>query len=243
MPSILVIQHAEVETPGIICRLASKRNVHLEYVRTFAGQSVPGRLGDHAGLLIMGGPMGVYEQDDYPFLGDELLLIAAAVGAAAPVLGICLGSQLLAAALGATVKPGKQKEIGWHSVSLSGEARTDTLFHDLPPQFNCFHWHGDVFSLPPGATPLASSRLSTHQAFRYGKNAYGLLFHLEVTEALIRNMLTAFCDELEREGLEGRGIVDESLRNLPKIQPLAQVVLDRWLEIVARPKPANSAEQ
>jgi len=233
MPSILVIQQAEVETPGIICRLASKRNVHLEYVRTFAGQSVPGRLGDHAGLLIMGGPMGVYEQDDYPFLGDELLLIAAAVGAAAPVLGICLGSQLLAAALGADVKPGKQKEIGWYPVTLSSEARTDRLFQDLPPHFICFHWHGDVFSLPRGATPLASSALTPCQAFRYAKNAYGLLFHLEVEEDQILKMVNTFGDELRREGIARCRILEDGLLNLSAMHPLAEAVLGRWLDTVA----------
>src|SRR4029453_12808101 len=135
------------------------------------------------------------EGDQYPHLRHELRLIETALRHNVPILGICLGSQLLAATLGARVYPGQQKEIGWYPITLKDNASQDRLWHEIDCRFTALHWHGDVFDLPPGAVSLASSALTEHQAFRYGDRAYGLLFHLEVTPSQLQEMVQTFQGE------------------------------------------------
>jgi GMP synthase (glutamine-hydrolysing) len=146
-------------------------------------------LAETRALVVMGGPMGVYEQDRYPYLTREVRFIRRMVKAGRPVLGICLGAQLIAHALGADVYPNDKKEIGWYPLDWTPAGRRDPLFRHAPRRSTVFQWHGDTFDLPAGATLLASSPLCRHQAFRYGKNVYGLQFHLEVDGAMIRAWL------------------------------------------------------
>jgi GMP synthase-like glutamine amidotransferase len=132
-------------------------------------------------LVVMGGPMNIYEHDRYPWLIGEKFLIRDACVRKKQVLGICLGSQLLADVLGGAVSESPEPEIGWFDVSLSDEASKSRLFADFPRTFAAFHWHGDTFSIPPGATPLMSSQACARQAFSWGEGrALGLQFHLEV---------------------------------------------------------------
>ena len=226
---VWVLQHTPVETLGTIARALDSRGVRYEYVQTFEGQRVPG-MGDASGLVVMGGPMGAYEQDRYPHLTAEIRLIEQALEARRPVLGVCLGSQLLAAALGAEVRPGGYKEIGWHPVGLAEAAGADPLWEQASPSFNAYHWHGDVFELPKGAVSLACSDLTEHQAYRYGESVYGLLFHLEVTEPIVKGMTREFADELREEGLSGEAIVEEAAIHLPVLRPLASAVFTNWAE-------------
>jgi GMP synthase-like glutamine amidotransferase len=144
----------------------------------------------------MGGPMGVYDDAMYPFLRQEHDFLQRAIVQEVPLLGICLGSQLLAKALGACVYRNPQKEIGWYTVDLTAAGCTDPLFAGIDSPMRVFQWHGDAFELPAGATALASSPLCTHQAFRYGDRVYGLLFHLELTPEIIYSWLDTFRDEL-----------------------------------------------
>src|SRR5215813_8861115 len=123
MPRIIAIQHISAEPMGRIGDALIAHGISVDYLRVFAGAAIPKSLGDAAGLVVMGGPMGVYEQNEFPFLRDELRLIESALRDEKPVLGICLGSQLLAAALGAEVRRGGYKEIGWFPVSLTAEGR------------------------------------------------------------------------------------------------------------------------
>ena len=176
--------------------------------------------------------MGVYEHAKYPFLRDEMRLIESALKMERPVLGICLGSQLLAATLGAEVKNGERKELGWHAVTLTDAAVHDPLFAAVRTEFWPFHWHGDIFSLPPQALSLASSHQTRHQAFRYGKNAYGLLFHLEVTEEQIAQMLADFADELLEAGGSAAEITKQTSRHLPAVRKIASGVFGRWAAMV-----------
>ncbi len=181
-----------------------------------------------AGLIVMGGPMGVYEEAQYPFLRDEMRLIESALSAGTPVLGVCLGSQLLAAALGAEVRKGKWKELGWHAVTLTESAGHDLLFAGFGPEILPFHWHGDVFSLPRKAVSLASSEWTPCQAFRYGTNAHGILFHLEVTQEQISGMLSAFGEELREAGGDAGKISAEIPHRLPVLKEIAREVFNRW---------------
>src|SRR5262245_51289547 len=199
-PTILVVQHASCETLGTIEPCLRARGLTARYIRVQDGEKVPASIGDACGLIVMGGPMSVYEYDRLTHLMQEMRLIGSALAAHRPVLGVCLGSQLLAHVLGAKVYPGKQKEIGWHEVNLSAAAQHDPLWREAPLQFPAFHWHGDVFDLPSTAECLASSELTACQAFRSGPSAYGILFHMEVTESLIDGMAAGFPDELAAAG-------------------------------------------
>lgn len=233
MLSVCVLQHGEGETLGTISNAFLSRGIAPNYVRTFQGQPVPKDMGDAAGLIVLGGPMGVYEQESYPFLTHEMHLIEKALYERKPVLGICLGSQLLAAALGANVKRGKREEIGWHYTKLAAAALLDRLLKDLPRSFMAFHWHGDIFELPKGAVSLASSEWTEHQAFRYGDNAYGFLFHMEVTEEIIRDMVITFQSEVKEAGVDGNGIIRNIVRYLPSLQQeIGELVLERWIGLL-----------
>jgi GMP synthase (glutamine-hydrolysing) len=227
-PKVLAIQHVRCETVGRIARALKTAGLCARLIRTFKGEKIPGGLGESDGLIIMGGPMGVYEQDRYPFLRREIALIEKALASDQPVLGICLGSQLLATALGARVTPGKQKEIGWFPVRLSESAVTDPLLKRVPHSFVAYHWHGDIFELPRDAVSLASSALTKCQGFRYGKNAYGFLFHMEVTEKIIGDMVRTFAEELRVEGLERSEIMRGAKRHLARLDRIGSEVFRRW---------------
>ena len=228
MQSVWALQHTPSETLGTIEDVLRGHAIGFSYIQTYAGKPVPREMADKAGLIVMGGPMGVYEQAKYPFLRDEMRLIESALTVGRPVLGVCLGSQLLAAVLGGEVKKGERKELGWHAVTLSELAAQDSLFAGVKPEFWPFHWHGDVFSLPGKAVALASSRQTPCQAFRYGQNAYGILFHLEVTQEQISQMLLDFADELLEEGGKASEIREQIPRHLPALLEIGRHVFGRW---------------
>jgi GMP synthase (glutamine-hydrolysing) len=138
-----------------------------------------------AGLIFMGGPMSA--NDPLPYLEQEIAILRGALERGQPVLGICLGSQLLARAAGARVYPNPRKEIGWFEVALTTAGLADPVLAGFGPRRTVFHWHGETFDLPPGAEWLAQSDACRHQAFRLGRNAYGLQFHLEVTPPMIED--------------------------------------------------------
>jgi GMP synthase (glutamine-hydrolysing) len=227
------LQHTPSEALGTIEHALADRGIGVNYIETHLGKPVPGEMGEKAGLIVMGGPMGVYEQAPYPFLRDEMRLIGSALAMGKPVLGVCLGSQLLAAALGAEVKKGAAKELGWHQVTLTNAAATDALFAGVGPVFWPFHWHGDVFSLPKQSVSLASSRQTPCQAFRHGSSAYGILFHLEVTRNQILQMLSDFAQELEEAGGNGAAITEMIPQHLPPLEKIASTVFDRWASLLS----------
>lgn len=147
-------------------------------------------------LIVMGGPMGVYNQDRHPWLTEEIAFIREAIDRRKTVFGICLGAQLIAAALGAKVYPNTHKEIGWFPVTLTEQGRQSPLLQDFPSKLPVFHWHGDTFDLPAKSTHLMTSSACVNQAFSYGDRVIGLQFHLEVTPAGIDTLINHCGHEL-----------------------------------------------
>ncbi len=228
MAKILTIQHIHCETLGIISDCFAASGCIPEYIRTFDGQSIPREMGELPGLIITGGPMGVYDQERFPFLLDEMRLIECALKENKPILGVCLGSQLIAATLRAEVKQAKTKEIGWHAVFLEESALKDPLWKRVTSPFIACHWHGDVFELPPDSVSLARSERTACQGFRFGQNVYGLLFHMEMTDRIIREMLDVFKDEILEAGVD-KNLIEMGIRvHLPKLQSIGMQVFNRW---------------
>lgn len=181
----LLVQHVAHEGPGSIAQALSDSGAEQQIVRVDRGEPVPppAVLRDVAGLVVMGGPMGVH--DDIDWLADERALLRAAVEDALPVLGVCLGAQQLAAALGASVTRGPAPEEGMGEVHLTKEAISDPVLGPAPTPLPCVHWHSDTFELPDRAVRLAGNAAYENQAFRIGDRAYGLQFHVEVTASLV----------------------------------------------------------
>lgn len=184
---IHVLQHVPFEGLGSILPWAQTRNATITTTRFFESPALP-ESGAFDMLVALGGPMSVNDETELPWLRDEKRFVREAVESDKPVLGICLGAQLMASALGARVYPGPNKEIGWFPVCACGQS--EDTFH-FPQRTDVFHWHGETFDLPPGTVHLAKSEVCFHQAFQVGPRALGLQFHLETTpesvDALLAN--------------------------------------------------------
>jgi len=183
--TVLVFRHVPHEGVGELAGAFRRARLPLRYVDAWKRGALPPPK-DVAALVVMGGPMGVYEKNKYPFLKKEVAYLRRFLKTGKPVLGICLGSQLLAHALGRRVYPNKAKEIGWYTVRLTPAGRRNPFLKKAPAAPWVFQWHGDTFDLPRGAQLLATSSLCRRQAFRWRDNVYGLQFHPEVTPAMVR---------------------------------------------------------
>lgn len=233
---VLVLQHIACEPPGVYEDVLRERGAALHRVEVDAGEPIPDVRAFDA-MIAMGGPMGVYEDDRLPWLTEEKRAIRDAVRAGVPFWGVCLGVQLLAASLGARVYAGPGPEVGILPVRLTGAAAGDPVFAALPREFLSLQWHGDTFDLPEGATLLASSPAYPHQAFRWGRAAYGVQFHLEVSAEMAEawSSVPAYGEALERT--MGAGAMP---RLLAEFRPqagamcgLARSLFERWLDVAA----------
>jgi len=195
MTRVHYLLHVPFETPGLITSLAEKYHCTTSATNLWETASFPDP--DSLDLLIiMGGPMNIYENDKYPWLTPEKKFITACIDAGKKVLGICLGSQLLADALGATVVRNRCKEIGWYPVALTKAARETPPLRDIPAGLTPFHWHGDTYPPPPGALPLGSSDACDCQGFVFDNRVVALQFHLEMTKESLDEIISACGSEL-----------------------------------------------
>lgn len=216
---ILVVRHIQFEHAGSLAPVLERSGHRLIYSEIGNSPNLEG----FAALILMGGPMSV--NDSAPWVEAECELIRAAISCGKPVLGICLGAQLIARALGAEVRKSAAREIGWYPVRWLAAAGSDPLFTGLPNPATVFHWHGETFDLPPGSVCLAESDLCSQQAFRHGHNVYGLQFHLEVTPAMVGDWLQQ--DINCGDAREIRGPIDPNAHAMSQ-SALAHKVFSRW---------------
>ncbi len=185
-PMFLIIKHIDIEGPGTLGDFLIQQGVPFRVLELGAGEKLPQALQGIDAVVVLGGPMNVYEEDKYPFLKEENEFIQKILAAQIPYFGICLGSQLLAKAAGAKVVRSPVKEIGWYTVELTPDGKSDPFFKGFREDEEIYHWHGDMFEIPQNGALLASGTGCPHQAFRVGKNAYGIQFHVEVTDKSIK---------------------------------------------------------
>jgi GMP synthase-like glutamine amidotransferase len=186
----LILTHHPSEGPGNIGAFLSSRGVLCETIPLCDGKKIPSEALEFDAIISMGGPMNVYEEDKYPFLRDETRLLKRALALKIPILGVCLGAQMIAKAAGARIVRSPEKEVGWFEIKLTDLGRSDRLFLGAPTEFEVFQWHGDMFEIPIGGGLLASSQLCPHQALRIG-SGYGLQFHVEVTRDMLADWFAA----------------------------------------------------
>jgi len=187
--------HVDFETPGIIEKWAADRGHVLEGTLTSVNHRLPGAHQIDF-LIVLGGPQSASRTDDYPYLKGEIGLISAMIGQNKPVIGFCLGAQLIAEALGARTRQSPHKEVGGFPIELTEDGRSDPILKNLPSAFDVIHWHNDMPGLPDGAILLARSAGCPHQAFRFGDRTYGFQFHMEPTPESIKPLLENAADDL-----------------------------------------------
>lgn len=232
----LVITHTASETPGTLAEWLPAAGCDLEVVRPWEGDRVPERLDGYDALVVMGGPQQAYDDGSAPWLAATKALLRSALTEERPVLAICLGGQLLAAAAGGTVQPGEAgPELGARLVARRDAAETDPLFAGLPLSPVVVQWHWDAITeLPAKAVLLASSTRYPHQAFRLGPCAWGLQFHIETPPEMVRAWAAADADGVRAAGLDPEDVAARAVAELPEIEQVWRPVVERFARLAAQ---------
>ncbi|HMS83037.1 MAG TPA: type 1 glutamine amidotransferase [Nitrospira sp.] len=225
MLKAICLQHVPFEGPGAFAQALTKRGVTIDYVFV-PKDGLPEDTGDL--LIVMGGPMSVNDSDSW--IAKEADFIRSALFAGQPIIGVCLGSQFMAKALGATIRPGKALEIGMTPIRLTEEGKRDPVFGTGPDLFDVFEWHGEIFDLPKDCTSLAGSTIAPLQAFRYGDRAYGLLFHLEMEEAGIDSLCRECAADVTKANLTAQQIKAVALPLLAQGHRTADRLIEHLLQ-------------
>jgi GMP synthase (glutamine-hydrolysing) len=240
MPRILVFQHVAAEPLGTLDPLIRARGHRIRFLNFEREPEAQPNIDRYRGLVVLGGPMNVDEAARHPHLRTELTAIEQALKQDKPVLGICLGAQLLAHVLGAPVQRQSQPEIGWYDLHSTAAGRSDPVLAPLGERAPVFQWHGRRFEVPHEAVHLARTETCEPQAFRYGDRAYGFQFHLEMDLPLIERWLAhpAYRQELEQSGLghDAEAIRVASRRHIAAMQARADQVFNNFLDLVGRPR-------
>ncbi len=223
---LICLLHHDTEMPAAIENWVAERNYQMTNVFLHKAGELP-TFDSFDGMIIMGGPMSVYEEDKYPWLKGEKQYIKQAIDANKWVLGVCLGSQLMANALGAKVYPNEHIEIGWLPIEISKEVKGST-FKGFPDKFTTFHWHGDTYDIPDGAVHLAKSDSCLNQGFVYGKRVVAVQFHLEANAEVMKHVVASvLADKPEGKYVQNIAELEQGLVNFS--QERLNTFLDNWL--------------
>jgi GMP synthase (glutamine-hydrolysing) len=235
MKKLLVFQHIAHELLGTLNPMLKRAGFRIRYVNFARHSDARPSLDGYDGLVVLGGPMSANDTHGLPHLITEMKLIEEALGKNLPVMGICLGAQLIARTLGAAVYPNGQKEIGWYDVSPTADAACDPLLSALAKTEKIFQWHGETFDIPKSTRHLAFSSLCANQAFRYGANVYGFQFHLEVDEPMIHRWLRVAENRKEIVSLSGaitpERIQSETPAHIERLAQLSERVFGEFIKL------------
>ena len=224
---ILIIKHVSNEGPGLIRTYFEGQGWLVELIDFSNGDVLPNNLHGISAVVMLGGPMNVYEEEKYPFLKKEDDFITRLIVEEMPFIGICLGAQLLTKACQGRVLKSNTEEIGWYHVSLTMDGRKDTLFYGLPANLTVFQWHGDTFEVPEGGALLVRGKTCKNQAFKVGHYAYGLQLHIEATT----DMVCAWMEDQEDKD-DVKKIVKESIKKKDLMENQANAILSNFQRIV-----------
>jgi GMP synthase (glutamine-hydrolysing) len=229
MKHAIAIRHVAFEDAGTLEPVLKERGIGLTYLEAGVDDLSPAK--DTDLLVVLGGPIGIYEIDRYPFIKNELATIEAALKKGIPIIGICLGCQALAAVLAARVYPGKQKELGWDEMSLTKEGKASPL--GAIDGVRVLNWHGDTFDLPVGATRLASSEITLNQAFTYGPKVLALQFHVELPQRDMERWLIGHTLELATSKVDLGKMRADTARYAPAANEASRRLFNDWLDRAA----------
>ncbi|WP_024520244.1 glutamine amidotransferase [Bradyrhizobium sp. Tv2a-2] len=231
--SAVALRHVAFEDLGLLAPIMDREGWSVSFCEAAVDDLTHRSIRNAELLIVLGGPIGVYETDDYPFLSSELALIEYRLSRDLPTLGICLGSQLMAKALGSRVFKGPIKEIGWDTIDLTDEGRTSCLGAFQGDDAVVLHWHGDTFDLPREAKRLASNRNYENQAFAYGRNALGLQFHLEADPRQLEEWYVGHTVELAAAQVSIAGLRAATQQHRNGLAPRADRVFGDWLRRIS----------
>jgi len=239
---ILIIKHIDIEGPETIGEHFKKKGYDLKIIDLSLGESLPSNFSDIEAVVVLGGPMNVYEEEKYPFLKPENAFIKKVLKEQIPYLGICLGSQLLAKSCGAKVTKSPVKEVGWFKVDLTQEGKKDVLFDGLDDKIDVFQWHEDTFAVPQGGNWLGKSKGCAHQAFRVGPCAYGVQFHFEITDKSIKDWSDAYFKDTRVLKNRKQSMLNMYKKKKKVFHDTGRTICDNFLKIVADRRSLASKE-
>ena len=234
MKPLLIFRHIEIEGPGYLAHFLKTHGLNYRLIKIDQGDKIPRSLDNIGGLVFMGGPMSV--NDDLPWIQQEITLIQRAAEAKLPILGHCLGAQLISKALGGEVHANPVKEIGWHDIECIDNRAASSWLGGLPHVFEGFHWHGETFTIPPGAKNILQSRHCPHQAF-VRDNILAMQFHIEVTAEMIREWAEQYREELvsadkQKPNVQSYSqLLDDAENRTMALHKIADLLYGHWLHI------------